>query len=366
MSSVSDSKPAESTPGEAVAVHLRGSSLLLAGRFVAYGLEFITQILLVRYLTKADYGAFAYALSIIVVLKSIAVLELPNTVGRFIPIYRERQAYGKVMGSTVIAAATVAGVGALLAVGLYIAVGPLGLRPTDDPQALLLIAALGLLIPLEGLDALLTVLFATLTGAAQIAIRQVLAPALKLGLVFALVYWQANTLFLAAGYVGVAALSLLVYALLLVRAFRQQAWWSAWRPRRLSYPIGELFSFALPLLASTVVWALMESSDAVLLGLFQNTEAVANFQAVLPLPRVLATLTLTFGVLYTPLAAQLYARGKHAQVADLYRRVALWMTVLTFPIFTLAFSFARATTTGLYGARYVDSAPVMAVLAVGY
>src|SRR5919198_1404902 len=41
--------------------HLRGSVLLLFGRVVALGLNFLIQILIVRYLSKSDYGAFAYA-----------------------------------------------------------------------------------------------------------------------------------------------------------------------------------------------------------------------------------------------------------------------------------------------------------------
>lgn len=353
-------------PSAATAEHLRGSSLLLAGRFLAYGLEFIAQVLLVRYLAKSDFGAFSYALSVVVVLKSIAILELPNTLARFLPLYRERRDYGSLMGSVALAVGAIAGVAGLLVAGTYLAVGPLGFKPTDDPQALLLLLALGLLVPLEGLDALATALLATLAGAAPIAFRQVLASALKLGVVLALLFAGADVYFLATGYVAVSALGLLVYAWSLLRTFRRQAWLPRWRPRQLSFPVREIFGFALPLLASTLVWVLMESADAILLGFFQNSEAVANFRAVLPLPRVLATLTLTFGVLYTPLAARLYARGEHEELADLYRRVALWMTVLSFPIFALTFAFARATTIGLYGARYADAAPIMALLALGY
>lgn len=358
--------PVPAAPMDAAAEHIRGSSLLLAGRFIAYGLEFAAQVLLVRYLSKSDFGAFSYALSIVVLLQSIAVLELPNTLARFIPIYRERKAYGAVAGAVTLAITAVAGLGGLIAAGLYVAAGQNVLKPTDDPRALMLLTALALVVPLEGVGALLTALFATLSGAAQIAFRQVLSPALKLGVILALMLSGADVVYLATGYVAVGAVSLLVSAWLLLRLLGAQSWVRELRPRQLAFPVREIFGFALPLLASTLVWLLMESSDALLLGYFQNTEAVASFRAVLPIPRVLVTLSLTFSVLYTPLASRLYAKGQHQELADLYRRSALWMTVLSFPIFALAFSFAQSTTAGLYGARYADSASIMALLSVGY
>lgn len=348
-----------------VAEHIRGSSLLLAGRIAAYGLEFVAQVLLVRYLAKADFGAFSFALAVVVALKSIAVLELPNTLARFIPIYRERGSYAALMGSIALGVGTILSLGALMAAVVHVA-SQTGVRITDDPASLLLLSILVLLIPLEGLDALITTLFATFDGAKQIAFRQVLAPALKLGVVVVLMLLGADAEFLAAGYVGVAGLSLLIYGWMLVRLLAGQPWIEEWQPRRFDLPLREIFGFALPLLTSTLVWLLMESSDAVLLGIFQNTEAVASFRAVLPVPRVLTTLTLTFGVLYTPLASRLYAQFQHAELADLYRRTALWMTVLCFPIFALAFGFARSTTVGLYGDNYADSAPIMALLSLGY
>src|SRR4051794_14892924 len=42
--------------------HVRGSSLLLIGRGLTLLITTATQVVIVRYLSKADYGAFAYAL----------------------------------------------------------------------------------------------------------------------------------------------------------------------------------------------------------------------------------------------------------------------------------------------------------------
>lgn len=358
--------PGGQSQGSATQEHIRGSSMLLLGRVMAYGLEFAAQVLVVRYLSKADFGAFAYALSIVVALKSIAVLELPNTLARFIPVYREQRAYGRLVGSVALATGVIGGLGGVMALALYVVLGHLGMMPIDDPQTLALLVILGLMIPLEGLDALLTTILATMAGAAQIAVRQVISPAFKIVVVLAMMWSGSGVAFLALGYVATSIFNVLIYAWFLRAVLARQSWLKDWSPRQLAIPFREIFGFSLPLLTSTVVWMLMESSDAVLLGYFQGSESVANFRAVLPIPKVLATLTLVFAVLYTPIAARLYVRGQHDDVAALYSRVALWMTVVTFPIFALGFGFSKAVTIGLYGPRYDDSSLVLAILSVGY
>ena len=44
--------------------HVRGSSLLVVGRIVTLLLTTATQVVVVRALTKSDFGAFSYALSL--------------------------------------------------------------------------------------------------------------------------------------------------------------------------------------------------------------------------------------------------------------------------------------------------------------
>ena len=51
---------------------------------------------------------------------------------------------------------------------------------------------------------------------------------------------------------------------------------------------------------------------------------------------------------------------------DLYWRTAIWMAIVSFPLFALTFTMAQALTLLLYGERYADSAVYMALLSFGY
>ena len=54
---------------------VRGSSLMLLGRGISMAVTFTIQVLIVHFLSKANYGAFAYALSFVTVGQTICLLE---------------------------------------------------------------------------------------------------------------------------------------------------------------------------------------------------------------------------------------------------------------------------------------------------
>ena len=69
-----DDAPVRAPRGKAsTKSQMRGSALLLVGRLLGMGLGLVIQLLLVRVLTKDDYGAFAWALSIVTLVQSVIV-----------------------------------------------------------------------------------------------------------------------------------------------------------------------------------------------------------------------------------------------------------------------------------------------------
>jgi O-antigen/teichoic acid export membrane protein len=70
--------------------------------------------------------------------------------------------------------------------------------------------------------------------------------------------------------------------------------------------------------------------------------------------------------LYLPSASRLFAKGDTAGINHLFWETSLWMSVLAFPIFLATACFAQPLTIFLYGARYAPSAPILAILSLGY
>jgi O-antigen/teichoic acid export membrane protein len=120
------------------------------------------------------------------------------------------------------------------------------------------------------------------------------------------------------------------------------------------------------MLVSTLVWLLLDSSDGIMLGHFKGVDDVAAYRAVVPLAFLNQGIILAATAMYSPALAHLLVRGEHGEARKLYWRSTLWITVASVPMFIATFAFAPAVTTAVLGPDYASSAPVMAVLSVGY
>ena len=355
------------TKQAAVNRQIRGSSLLLIGRTLSMAVNFAVQVLIVRYLSKTDYGAFAYALSIVALGEAIATMGLDRAITRFVPIYHERGEYNKLFGTIIMVVGTIVSIGLAMVVLVYAFQGLIAQTLINDQLAVALLLILIGLSPVQALDGLLVGMFATFASPRSIFFRKhVLGPGLKLIVVLLLVLGRSDVFFLAAGYLAAGALGVAIYTVILVHVLRSQGLFQHFNLRAITMPAGEIFAFTIPLLTSDLVYMLMNSSDAILLEHFRGAMDVAAFRAVQPAAGLNQLVITSFTLLFTPLAARLFARNDREGLNNLYWQTAIWMAVISFPIFAATFSLAQPLTLLLYGQRYADSATILALLSFGY
>jgi O-antigen/teichoic acid export membrane protein len=346
---------------------IRGSALLLAGRVLSLGINFAVQVLIVRYLSKEAYGAFAYALSIAVFGQTIVTFGLDRAVTRFVPMYDERHDYARVFGALFLVGTTVIGLGLAFIALVYGLQGLIGQTLIHDQTALSLLLILVVLTPVQALDDLLTGLFAVLAAPRAIFFRKyLLTPSFRLVVVIALILGDAGVFFLSGGYVVAAAVGVAIYASMLVRTLRTRGLLDHFDRHRMRIPAREILSFTIPLLTTDLVYAVMAVSDAILLGHFRGSTAVAALRAVQPAAQLNMLAFSTFLLLFTPHVARLFARGDRAGVGRLYWQTTVWIAVVSFPIFVLTFALAKPLTLLLFGPRYESSAVLLGILALGY
>jgi O-antigen/teichoic acid export membrane protein len=363
--SVSD-VPATGT-SKAAKKHLRGSTLLLVGRLISMAANFVIQVLVVRYLSKNDYGAFAYGLSIVSLGTQFILLGLDKTITRFIPIYQEQHNYNKVFGTMLLMAGTIASLGLSLILLLYGLKDWLGQTVVKDPIALNLLVVVIALVPVRAFDQLFLGLFTVFSNPRAIFFRKYLmAPGLQLAVVILLILGQSSVFFLAGGYVIAGVLGIVFYVVLLLQTFRQQGLFRHFVLRTIQMPVREIFGFSLPLLMSSSVHVLRGALVIMLLEHFHPTSEVANFRAVMPVGELNMLVYQSFTALFMPSAARMFARKEWSGINDLYWQTAIWIAVISFPIFMLTFSLAQPLTILLFGERYADSAIILALLSLGY
>jgi O-antigen/teichoic acid export membrane protein len=157
-----------------------------------------------------------------------------------------------------------------------------------------------------------------------------------------------------------------VYTWMLLRMLSERGLIGRFRRFRMEVPAREVFSFTLPLLTSDLLYGVMGATDAILLSRYRDEIAVGAFRVVQPAAKLNQFVMLSFTMLFTPVAARLFARRDRVGMRDAYGQTAVWMAILGFPLFAVTFSLARPITTTLFGERYASSAVVLALLSVGY
>jgi O-antigen/teichoic acid export membrane protein len=159
-------------------------------------------------------------------------------------------------------------------------------------------------------------------------------------------------------------ITVIVFSTLIVSELRRQR-----MPLKLScvtLPTREIFGFSVPLMASNLVGMIGSSIPVLLLGYFHPMTTVAYYRVVLPAAVLSSMIPGNFMPLYLPSASRLFAKGDMSGINHLFWETSLWMSVLAFPIFLATACFARPLTIFLYGTRYAPSAPILAILSLGY
>lgn len=346
---------------------LRQSTLLLLGRILSKIANFATQILIVRYLSQNAYGGFAYALTVATVLQNLVGLGLERSIVRFLPIYQERGDRPRLFGTVAMALITIVCLG-LASAGILFGFQEFFARWIPNPGTTLpLLLVLVFLAPLQAIDDMLVGMFAVFAKARSIFVRRfLLAPVLRLAVAAAMVLGNGDVFLLAIGYVASSLAGLTIYSILLIRVLRQEGLLEAWSFRSLRMPWREVLGFTFPLLTTDLTYAAMSTLSVVLLGHAWGTTGVASLTAVLPAARMNELVMNTFGILYVPLAARMFAGKDRLGINALYWRTSMWIAIFTFPVFALTFALAQPLTVILFGERYAASAPVLALLALGY
>jgi O-antigen/teichoic acid export membrane protein len=346
---------------------LRGSTLLLAGRMLSLAVNFITQVMIVRYLSKTDFGIFSYGLSMVALGEALTTMGLDKGIARFMPIYDERKQYGKLFGTLFMAAGTVSTLGIafiLVAFGLN---GFAGGSMAHDPHAITVLMIIICLSPLQSLDDVFMGAFAVFGKPRAIFFRKyVLAPMLRLAAIGLVILSNRGVQELAAGYVIAGGLGIVLYVGMLGKSLKADGLLPHLNFRRLEYPAREIFGFCLPLVVVDLLFVVMNTTNVFMLQMFGSPTDVGAYRVVQPAAKLNLLVMTSFSLLFTPAAARFFAHGDKTGINNLYWRTAAWTAVFSFPVFAMTCMSSHAVTVALFGERYASSAPILALLSLGY
>ena len=348
--------------------HLRGSGILLGGRVFAILSSGLVLVLLVRHLTRADFGRFAIALALAEVVHRLVSAGHGQCSSRFLALYDERKDRRRFSGTLLlISGAIIVASSGIMALGLVFRRDLGSVLAHGDSLAMTLALILVFYGASQALDDLLGNAFAVCSRPAAIFWRRyIIGPLIRLIVVIGVLVMSGGVIGLATGFLVTGVAGTVFYAWLLIIAMRQRGLLANLKWRSIRLPVHDLVRFSIPLMSAEVYNLALNSAGIVLLGAVAGPGEVAGLRAVLPLAVLNLMIIYTFTTMYSPLASRLASKGDSLQANDTYWRTGAWLVVLSFPVLALTVPLARPVTVGLLGHQYASSASVLAVLSVGY
>ena len=348
---------------------VKGSTLILAATAISQLLWFCIKILIIRNITKAEFGVYSLMLSIFTILVAVVPLGVPAGVSRFVSI---NQGAGKKTEADEISRAGAQfslGLGLAAFILIYLFSGQIARNIFYTPDLARPLKMISILLPFSIYSALVS---SILLGRGFISPRvfsDVLSPvSYALMIFFAILLHKHFQGFLFAYVLSGMAIAILVIAFgfkklgssSLLPFIKQNPALSNGHNRK----HWELLKFSVPLQVSTVTSMVIMWADTLMLGRYVNAKAVGTYNVSVSLNNLLAFPINALYFVFLPIAGELYANGA-GELKRAYQVLTKWLFAATLPLFFVLFFFPEMCITTLFGARFLDAAMPLRFLAIG-
>ena len=129
-------------------------------------------------------------------------------------------------------------------------------------------------------------------------------------------------------------------------------------------PSRAMLGYSYPLALSNILAALWLQIDTLMLGLLGTTQQVGYYGVALKVSLVGAKIITAFAVVFTPVIADLWHRGKIEELQQLYTTVSRWIFMLSFPLFIIMLLYSDAMMK-IFGKGFVAGSMALVILAAG-
>lgn len=337
----------------------KGGGIAFGGSTIGKAVGFGFNMLLGRVLGPGVYGLYALGISVTGIAQSVGSLGLNQGVIRFCSMYRGEGDNARVKGTIVSALAISLTSSILVAITLFALSGMIAQKFFHEPSLLWVLRVLALALPfyvLAGITTSFAQSFRRIDY--QQGVNSIFRPLVKLVLVslaFLLGYRLHGAIF---GFIisGVLSAGLGFYFL-----------WKIFpdiisRSKPIFEPL-KLARFSVPMFLAGFCYMALHQTDRIMLGVFSTSAEVGVYSAASVLSQQLPLFFGAFVAIFLPMISDLYNRHRMMELGKLFKVVSRWIFITSLPL-AVVMSIFSVPLMGLFGAKFTDGWPVLAILAL--
>ena len=340
----------------------RQSSVYFAGTIFTAISGYIFKVYLARVLGAEALGIYALGMTMVGFFGIFNGLGLPHTAVRFVSTYAANAQFDGLRSFLGRATGLLLVTNFLLA-GFVLSLGPrIALRLYHTPA---LVRYLYFFVPIMFLGALTTFFGQVLTGYKDVT-RRTFITNLAGGL--STILLTVSLLLKGSGLSGYLlaqiASSVLVLALLL---------WTIWnltppQARRWAGPLpqmhSEVLAFSSAVFGIGILEFILAQSDKILIGIYLNARHVGIYAVAATVVSVVPIALQSVNQIFSPMIADLHARGEQQMLQRLFQTLTKWILALTLPLAT-AIIFLAAPLMRIFGTDFQSGWLILVIGALG-
>ncbi len=338
----------------------KGGVLIALGSFIALILQFITTIIVIRFISKEEFGVISLALVIINVVVTISQLGINAGLPRIL-VNKDSKALG--VGQLIGSALSIILVASAVSMIVFWLFGNvIGNIFNNEKLSLVILLVMTLILPL-GLMSMLDSIFRGLNNAgAKVIFQDIMVNFLRLVVVLAVSTVGLGYLSVVSAYLIAAWTGLIAY---LAYSFLQLT--KKYRIRVSVKASSEMIRFSFPLLLVALTVNITNWAGVLFIGYYWPETEVALYTVPLKLAGLFALPLAAIAYLYLPIVTQLFNKKNRLQdVRDLYVSSTKWTVIVTLPAFIFVQIYADEISLFLFGSNYSDVGYILRLLSAAY
>lgn len=339
----------------------KGTSIYTIGTCIGKLLLLGTQVFLARAFRISGYGLYNLGFSALILLQSVALMGLDQSVLRYAALYRNRGQAEYIKGTLFASLLTGAAASVLLSAGLILMSRVISLRLFNQVDLYPTLRIFALALPFY--------VITRVTGAfaqshhdilRMTVIQQISQPALNLLLVAMLFLLGAGLRLSVWAFTASTVFSACV-GIYSIRSIFPEFFSSL----RIRFHAFELVRYSLALTAIAILYQMFWRAPSLLLGNLSGAAEVGLYSAAVTLASPPGFISLIFAQPFMPMMVDLYEQRKFEELGSLYATVTRWTQMVVIPSFGVLVLF-RKQILSLFGGDFEGAGPILVAMGLAW
>ena len=344
---------------ERTATLAKQGSITFAGDVIKKLFGFLIVAVMTRLVSPGVYGLFILAVSLVLLVQTLAGLGLPKAVDYFVPQHLDSDDGASARG-VIYTAGGIVFVSSTLVAGALIAIRWQVANLFDEPALAFALLLLAVTFPMLAIYNVLLASFNAIKRLKyRVYMRDFVRPTVRLLVTAGLLLTGFGLIGIVGGYIVGLFTATVVGAFLLSRNAPQLLYGpvTAAAPR-------PMLSYAMPLAVAGLIYVILGQIDYFIIGLFGTAEGVGIYRVGYMLAANLLIVFTAVSPVFKPLIAEV--KGDDRRVTRQYRTATRWVAGLTLPLAITLSLGASAYLSLIFTPQYTAASLAVVILAVGY